>query len=205
MSFWESLFAGAIAKIIVDYKEENEESKKWNALFDELQGLEDDMSAFLKQAGVPDSLVVLDPDIIKNGNVGISQERRRLATIKSKIREFIAIGGNPQNIGFYEDINTLLNQLKQLKIYNLLDEQDEFFTLDEETFKYALAVSRMIKEEPETFETGRKIYNYADEQETIICKKIENAQGQEYYNLLAAKEYVQKIKSIYKVYTKLTL
>lgn len=200
MSFWERLFADAVAKMIVDYREKNKKSKQWNELFDQLQDLEDDMTSFLESVGVPDTLVILNPDVIDQGSIGLAQERQRINSIKSKIREFISLGGHPDNIGYYEDINIYLNQLHQLISNNILDEQDSLIGLSNECFSIALYVTRSLKKAPNDPATFNKLYYYVSEQESYIDKLLSNAQGHRFEQIMATKDYIQKLKDIFEAF-----
>ena len=197
MSFWEGLFAGAVAKMIVDYREENKKSKQWNELFGQLQDLEDDMTSFLESVGVPDTLVLLNPDVIDKGSIGLAQERQRLNSIKSKIREFISQGGHPENIGYYEDISIYLNQLHQLISNNILDEQDNLIGLSAECFPIALYVTRSLQEAPNDPATFNKLYYYVLERESYIEKLLSNTHGHRFEQIMATKNYIQKLKDIF--------
>ena len=200
MSFWECLFAGTVAKIIVDYREENKKSKMLNELYDELHELEDDMTSFLESVGVPDTFVILEPDIIDRGSIGLANERQRLNDIKFKIRDFISLGGHPENISYYEDIDKPLNQLKQLIDNNLLEEQDNLIGLSDESFPIVLYVTRLLKEAPNEPSTCYKIYHYVSEREPYIDLLLCNAQGQRYEEIMATKNYILKLKSIFEAF-----
>ena len=180
MSFWEGLFAAALGKAIVDYREENKKAKQWNDLYEKLLGLQDDMSAFLERMNFQTPLVVLDPNVIDAGEVGLLQEKMRLNRIKEKISEFVSLGGNVENIADYEEIDFYLDQMKKLIRLGIPEEQDDCLGLCTPMFDFSVMIPYYFKQYDDVVERVNAVIRYLAEQEDIINTKLATTAGKEY-------------------------
>ncbi|MBR2590909.1 MAG: hypothetical protein IKE65_08295 [Clostridia bacterium] len=195
MSFLEGLFAAALGKAIVDYREENKKAKQWNDLYEKLLELQDDMSAFLERMNFQTPLVVLDPDVIDAGEAGLLQEKMRLNRIKEKIIEFVSLGGNVENIADYEEIDFYLEQMKKLIRLGIPEEQDDCLGLCTPMFDFSVMIPYYFKQYDDVVERVNAVIRYLAEQEDIINTKLATTAGKEYKEWQQTKEYLIKLQA----------
>lgn len=195
MSFLEGLFAAALGKAIVDYREENKKAKQWNDLYEKLLELQDDMSAFLERMNFQTPLVVLNPDVIDAGEAGLLQEKMRLNRIKEKIIEFVSLGGNVENIADYEEIDFYLEQMKKLIRLGIPEEQDDCLGLCTPMFDFSVMIPYYFKQYDDVVERVNAVIRYLAEQEDIINTKLATTVGKEYKEWQQTKEYLIKLQA----------
>ena len=147
MGLFDFSFASFIANEILN---EEKKTDNWNKLFDELQDIESDMSLFLANMGVADTCVILDPDVIDLGKTGLDMTRQRMNNIKSKVREYISLGGDPWDIKNYEDMDFYLDELRDnLEKYKWRDycEDGSEYGLDPKDFETEKEYNDALEEE----------------------------------------------------------
>ncbi len=194
MSFWDALFAGSVASFLIGCKEESNNSKNWNRLFDKLLELQDDFGDFLKNNGVGDSLCILDTDVIKDGEMGLHREQQRLTTLKMKIREFISLGGNPKNITNYEKTDLFLTQIKKLKKLDLLDQQDDFLGMYIKDFEFSIMIPYLYNQAPNINRGNEDVLKYLLEQKEFINSQLAASNGNDYDEWQITKEHLMRIQ-----------
>lgn len=139
MGFLKSFFASMVANTIRDNKKEQERSEKWNSLFDEAFNISLEFSDYLTNLGITDIYVSPSAsELAEEGQVAINAEKRKIENYKSKINEFINLGGHPSNIWYIDKIDDYIAKLKYLISIGYLNQQDDWLQMDTDTLKSLL-------------------------------------------------------------------
>lgn len=108
MSFRKSFFANMLAHAVRDSKQEEKHRQERNAMYDELDQIEEDFSLFLEQNKI-EGIYVKDVRLLDEGRSAINAERRKLENYKSKIREYLSLGGHAANVSYFDEIEDYLS------------------------------------------------------------------------------------------------
>lgn len=181
MGFFKSLFGALAANIIRDSKLEEEKQER-TALHDELDEIEKDFSTFLKESNIK-GIYIKDVRLLDEGPPAIIAERRMLELYKSKIKEYLDLGGNPANIPHYEKIEEYLVRLKYIKSMGYLDEQDNWIAMDLDMLHSLISqdieVKRMYKESL----AKKEAHNHRETMMDSTGLDLDNLSGVEFENV----------------------
>ena len=129
MSFLKSLFGAMAANAIRDSKLEEEKRQERAELYDELDEIDEDFCSFLDTYNI-NGVYTKDVRLLDEGPVAVNNERRKLEGYKSKIKEYLDLGGHASNLPYYDTVDEYLKRLKYLVSMGYLDEQDNWIAMD---------------------------------------------------------------------------
>ena len=149
MSFLKSLFGAMAANAIRDSKLEEEKRQERAELYDELDEIDEDFCSFLEKYNI-NGVYTKDVRLLDEGRVAVNAERRKLEVYKSKIKEYLDLGGHASNLPSYDTIDEYLQRLKYIISMGYLDEQDNWIAMDlkilHSLIPQDIEVKRMYKE-----------------------------------------------------------
>lgn len=164
MGFWSNFFAYAAANFISDAQKE---TKKHNDMCKQLSEYEEDMNRYLSQIGC-DSVYIADYSCIETGST--YSEKCRYELTKSKIIEYLNLGGDPKALSWIDNIDDYISKVKFLKSIGSLDRQFEFSEYSAEQVESIInkEKAKFEKLQPETVFVCKENKNYCKNNEYPI-------------------------------------
>lgn len=196
MGFWDSLFAGAISSIIIGANEEYKKAKEQNRKMAEIDKVQDDFNDFLDRVGVENDVCILNPNLIDLGSTELLRAKFYLDNIKSKIRTFISLGGNPKNILNYEKIDLYLSNLKMLIDANMIDKQDEYVCMGPRQCKFNIEFDKIFNSDKDIIIQTLEIMEFLMKEKSEIMDRMKVAQGDELADLQIVFDLILKMENV---------
>lgn len=130
----------------------------------QLSEFEENMNSYLSQIGC-DSVYTADYSCIETGT--IYSEKCRYELTKSKIIEYLNLGGDPKALSWIDNIDDYITKVKFLKSMGLLDRQCEFSEYS------AIQVEGIINKEKVKYEKIQPETLFVCKEKIIYCKNDE--------------------------------
>lgn len=129
MGFLKAFIGAATTNTKRIIREERKTQQEWNALYDELDEIQESFALFLEQNNIAGSYYK-DVRLIDGGRLAINAERIKIDQYKAQITEYLSLGGHASNIPHYEETAEYLNRLKYICEVSSIEEQDKWIMFD---------------------------------------------------------------------------
>lgn len=148
----------------------------WNKLFDEATAIEDDFNAFIQANGITEDVYIFDVEIVNKGKSSVEAEKRRLDSIKTKIQEFVAMGGCAKEIVNVDKMDEYLEKIRYMKEKDIMATHMELINLPLQRIK-EFVESVENEESLDAIPNKSNINSLSGTEFEVICKQLVEKMG----------------------------
>ena len=133
-------------------KEEAEEERRRENLFEKLDKAESDFSSFCSIWGFSSIIYIPDYTCVDLGKEFVNEEIEKMEEFKEKMRKFVSLGGKPSLLNDVDEIDDYIQKLEYLQAAGFLDEHEEYLEYDFNYLIDAIEEKKELAEKIEEFE-----------------------------------------------------
>ena len=111
-------------------KEEAEEERRRENLFEKLDKAESDFSSFCSIWGFSSIIYIPDYTSVDLGKEFVDEEIEKMEEFKEKLRRYVSLGGKPDLLFDVDQLDDYIQKLEYLQSTDFLDEQEEYLEYD---------------------------------------------------------------------------
>ena len=133
-------------------KEEAEEGRRRENLFEKLDKAESDFSSFCSIWGFSSIIYIPDYTSVDLGKEFVDEEIEKMEEFKEKLRRYVSLGGKPDLLSDVDELDDYIQKLEYLQSAGFLDEQEEYLEYDFNDLIDAIEEKKELAEKIEEFE-----------------------------------------------------
>ena len=133
-------------------KEEAEEERRRENLFEKLDKAESDFSSFCSIWGFSNIIYIPDYTSVDLGKEFVDEEIEKMEEFKEKMRKYVTLGGKPSLLNDVDEIDDYIQKLEYLQSAGFLDEQEEYLEYDYDYLIDVIEEKKDLADKIEEFE-----------------------------------------------------